>query len=275
MIEWRYYNRALFPKIAPHEEIDESIIEFNKIWKINWKEKPLLIKWTTNFDCSDKTEWWYCIKDTPFNLEELKAKRRYEITKAIKNFEIKIINPENYSEEIYIVLREALKGYPLKYRPKIIKDKVIRKINEWKEYSVFGAFNSDKKLCGYAIIDEKDKFIEFKVLKTIPIYERKGVNAGIIYYILEYYKEKLSEGIYICNGERNISYETNFPEYLEKYFKFRKAYCRLNLKYRKSIEIVLRILFPFRNLIKKLDRNILFHRVNSILYLEEIRRSFK
>lgn len=275
MIKWNYYNRALIPEIAPHEEIDEKNIKFKKIWKMNWKEKPLLIKWTTDFDCLYKTEWWYCIKDSPFNINDLKAKRRYEITKGIKNFKIEIINPENYFEDIFIILLKAYEGYPLKYRPKIIKEEIRKNIKKWSSYTVFGAFDFNQNLCGYAIVNRKINFIELKVLKTIPKYEKKGINAGIIYFILEYYKEALSKGIYICNGERNISHETNFPEYLEKYFMFRKAYCKLNLKYRKSLEIVLKIIFPFRKFIKKIDKNIFLHKVNSILVLEEIRRSFK
>ena len=36
---------------------------------------PLLIRWTTNFDCEEKTEWWYCIKDTPFDINSKNLKK--------------------------------------------------------------------------------------------------------------------------------------------------------------------------------------------------------
>ena len=50
-------------------------------------------------DCGYETNWWYVVKDTPFDLNSLKAKRRYEINKGIKNFEVIDIDPKNYSED--------------------------------------------------------------------------------------------------------------------------------------------------------------------------------
>lgn len=44
--------------------------------------KPYLARWTSSFDCGHETNWWYVIKDTPFDINELKKKRRYEIRKG-------------------------------------------------------------------------------------------------------------------------------------------------------------------------------------------------
>ena len=59
-------------------------------------------------------------------------------------------------------------------------------------------------------------------IKSIPEYERFKVNAAIIAANLEYFNQDLKEGIYIHGGERNISHQTNFQNYLEYLFDFKK-----------------------------------------------------
>lgn len=47
---------------------------------------PYFARWTDNFDCGYETEWWYCIKDEPFDISKINSKKRYEINKGKKNF---------------------------------------------------------------------------------------------------------------------------------------------------------------------------------------------
>ncbi len=82
--EWRYYHRAVIPRTPPHVVPDLRPIEEGSIWKIWGRGRPLLARWVTDFDCGYETNWWYVIKDTPFDIDALKAKRRYEITKGLK-----------------------------------------------------------------------------------------------------------------------------------------------------------------------------------------------
>lgn len=150
------------------------------------------------------------------------------------------------------------------------KEKFIKKVNSWKKFKIYGAFSKkDKKLSSYALLALNDSYINFHSLKSIPKYEKIGVNAAIINHILEEFNEKLSKNFYICDGERNILHETYFQSYLEKYFGFRKAYCKLNLKYRKIFSIVVTILYPFRKVLRKI---LILQKINSILYMEEIKR---
>lgn len=140
-LKWFYYNHALLPTTAPHEQVDETVIKQCKLWRKKWEGVPLLIRWTTNFDCPEKTEWWYCIKDTPFDISSLKSKKRYEINKGKKNFYVKEINPLDFKEEIYSIQLAAFESYPLEYRPKINKEKIWKIIEEdWINHKVYGAF---------------------------------------------------------------------------------------------------------------------------------------
>ena len=97
-------------------------------------------------------------------------------------------------------------------------------------------------------------------------------NFSQIAHVLEDLKARMDGTFYICDGERNVLHKTNFHDYLEKYFLFRRAYCRLHIQYRPIIKPFVNLLYPFRKLLKKADRISLIHKVNGVLFMEEIRR---
>ena len=155
----------------PHEKVD--------IKKINWSDYPgaWMARWTTDFDCNQETQFWYIIKDTPFSLDELKAKRRYEINKGNKNFYTKVINPIEYKEQLYHVYCESLKGYEGTPVP-IEEHDFYEKAQKWaniKEQVMFGCFRIDDDcLCGYADVYRRNPYLPISSLKTIPEMERGG-----------------------------------------------------------------------------------------------------
>lgn len=266
---WKYYNHAAIPTTAPHEEPNLKPIKDGSIWKL-WGGIPLFARWTTDWDCGYETNWWYVIKDTPFDIASLKAKRRYEITKGLRNFDIRMIAPVDYIEEIYQVTVAAYSGWPSKYRPKVEYEPFKKSIKGWQ--TVFCAFSHENILQGYAVVDEYDNFANFSMLRTNPSMEKFAVNAALVYGILEYYNHKLETGcFYICDGSRSIRHETLFQDYLEKYFGFRKAYCKLHINYRKYVRIMIKLLYPLRGLIR--GRTRLGSKIKGILKMEEFSRN--
>ena len=270
---WKYYNHAAVPTTSPHESPDIIPVENGSIWKIEGGT-PLLARWTEDFDCGCETNWWYVIKDTPFDISELKAKRRYEINKGIKNFDVVKIDPLKYKEELYAVQVDAFSAYPEKYRPNVDKSLFTESINEWDSLIIFGAFHRDLgEMCGYAMITPKgDGHMNFSVLKTKPAYEKDAVNAALVNGVLEYLNGFLENGGYLCDGTRSINHETAFQDYLEKYFSFRKAYCKLCIAYNPKIKWLMKLLFPFRRILLKLDGIGIFHLLNSVLLMDELSR---
>jgi len=79
--------------------------------------------------------------------------------------------------------------------------------------------------------------------------------------------------LYVSDGARSISHQTNIQDFLIEKFKFRKAYCKLNVIYKKDIEILVNTLYPFRELIYK-NKNNLFQKLSVLLKQEEIRKSY-
>lgn len=273
--DWRYYSGAVLSARPPHEVPCLDPIKTGLIWKMSNK-KPLFARWTTDYDCIEETNWWYIIKDEPFDISKLKAKRRYEITKGNKNFIVCKIIPTEYSSDLLEIQKAAFSQYPKKYRPILNEEKFYKELQEWNNYSVYGVFLKDsKKLVGYSLLLECDSYVNLAVVKLIPECEKLGGNAALLYTILTDYKIFLSNGGYICDGERNISHETAFADYLEKYFGFRKAYCKLHIVYNPKIKWAVQCLYPLRKILKKLDGIRFVHKINAILKMEEIIRGQK
>ena len=268
---WRYYNHAALPDTPPHMPVNMEPIKDGSIWSIH--EGCYLARWITDFDCLKETKWWYVIKDSPFDVNELKSKRRYEINKGKRNYCVKEIDATSYKKDIYQIQNAAYAEYPIKYRPTVDCERLYQEIDSWSQFKVFGAFSkTDNVLDGYALLKCNNECIDYYVHKVKPDVEKLGINAALVEFILESFNEEIKNGSYICDGARNISHETHFQDYLEKYFGFRKAYCVLHVKYTPLVTWAVKFLYPFRRLMFKLDGIRAVHKINGILQMEDIVR---
>lgn len=272
---WKYYNHAAIPALPPHNEANTSAIDDRSVFKVG--KGCLMARWTSAYDCGFETQWWYVIKDTPFDISNLKSKRRYEVNKGLKNFEVKIVDPTLHKEELAEVTCLSFTEYPESYR---LTTTVEEQRERWEvarnDEVVFAAFDrKTNELSGYAVMVRLPGCVKFDVQKTVPSKERLGVNAALVAAMLEHYAPELESGdIYIFDGERNINHETAFQDYLEKYFQFRKAYCKLHLRYTSLVGIAVAMLYPFRNALNRFSSIRLIHPICAVLRMENIRRSF-
>ena len=267
---WKYYNHAAIPTTAPHQSANMEPLNNGSVWLIG--DCVLLARWTSDWDCGYKTNWWYVIKDTPFDIRALKAKRRYEINKGNKNFIVRKINPIEHRHQLYEVTIAAYSSWPEKYRPSIDKESFFRNTEDWLRLDVFAGFSNEKgKLSGYALLKDYGSYVDFSTLRVDPECEKQAINAAMVAGILEQYKDRFNGQFYICDGARSIRHETAFQAYLEKYFDFRKAYCKLNIKYKTVFGILVNLLYPFRKFIKAESR--LGSNISGILQMEEINRN--
>lgn len=239
-----------------------------------WGGITLLARWTSDFDCGFETNWWYVIKNEPFDIMALKSKRRYEINKGNKNFEIRKIDSRSYVQELFDIRFKNLETYPEKYRVTVDTESWYREVEKFSDsYTLFGAFSRETgALCGYACVMVHGKCANLVEVKVFPECEKLAIHAAIVYGVLVEFEEFLENSGYICDGARNINHETKYQDYLEKYFGFHKAYCKLHIVYNPKIGWIVKILYPFRNLLKKLDNVKMLHLVNSVLTMEEFAR---
>ncbi len=277
MDSWKYNQKVMMPTCAPHEEADLSVFNDKKLWKKDkWKD-ALLAKYTSCYDCKEQTGWYYCIKDTPFDISKLKSKYRYEVKKGIENFEVKIINPADYVKDLYEVSVDSISQYDKAYRNVPTYENFVKYIPTWKKPTFIAIDNESGEVAGCLNMVEKGKVLLFNMLRVKRKFEGKFVNHALTYHMLEYYKQRLAsgEGYYIVDGEKNINHATAFQDFLCKKFQFRKANCKLNLVYRPKIKFVIKMLYPFRKLLKKLDKIKIIHKINGVLVMEEIVRKQK
>lgn len=274
---WRYYNHAAIPSIPPHANPDTRPIKDGTIWR-SGGGTPLLARWTSDFDCGYETNWWYVIKDTTFDLSSIKSGYRYKINKGVKNFDVRVIDPREYVENLYEVFVEAFESWPEKYRPKFTHadaERLAKNLSADPEMVCYGAFYRETdELCGFMQVPTHEIYAELQVQRVKPTYEKLQINAALVYGLLENNKDKLQKGnYYILDGARSISHETNFQDYLEKYFGFRKAYCKLHIAYNPRIKWAVKALFPIRKILHKFDEIGFIHQINSVLFMEELCRT--
>lgn len=212
----------------------------------------LVATWTDNFDCKHETEFWYCIKDDPFDPSRLNSKKRYYVTLGNRNFTTRVIDPNEYAEELYSVYTESFKGYQRKVVPDT-RDQFQKSIDMWNtpEWCLFGVFDNESgKLCGFSDVALRYPYLPFSSFKTLPEYERKSVNFALLTGICNYFEEDLKNGAYLCDGWRNSLHETQFQDFLGKYYGFRRAYCDLHIAYRWYLKPIIAMLFPVRKLFR-------------------------
>ncbi|MDG4515442.1 hypothetical protein [Streptococcus suis] len=267
---WKYYQNAMLPECKPHEEVDISVFDDKKLWQKQWK-KVLFAKYTSDWDCEEETGWYWCIKDDPFDMSDVKAKYRYEIRKGIENFDVKVINPSEYTDQLYDVTVDALRQYPKAYQNIPNKETFLKQIPTWK-VPTFAAFDKMGGIVGYINMVEREEVFYFSSLRVKKECEKHFVNHALVYGMLQYYNNKLANGCYIVDGERNINHVTSFQDFLCKKFNFRKANCRLNIIYRPGLKLFVNILYNFKGILQKADNLSVVHKINGVLKMEEICR---
>jgi hypothetical protein len=128
----------------------------------------------------------------------------------------------------------------------------------------------DDRLAGYCILAIEDNHVNISTLKFVP--ERlKGYSSyALIDKIIRNYVAE--QKMIMNNGSRSISHDTNIQDFLLK-FGFRRQYCSLNVVYSPVLKILVVLLFPLRNIFVKLPDFKSLHRIRSLLFQEQIRRS--
>lgn len=265
---WRYYNHAAVPTTAPHENANMNPIKDKSIWKIDGG-KPLLARWISEFDCGYETNWWYVIKDGPFEIEMLNPKARKHIRQATTKVNVKRIDMSYYAEELTRVHNNACKGYSL-FTGEFVTEEQFKSQDSTLE--CWGAFSiENSKLVGYMTCIRGHDYVETITAKYDPYYLKLRASDAIHYTILDYYLN-VECFSYVCSGSRTVNHISNAQEYKILNFGFRKAYCRLHMEYNPFVKWIIKGLFPFRRILYFIDTNKVIHQINAIMKMEEFSR---
>ena len=136
----------------------------------------------------------------------------------------------------------------------------------------YGAFELEtNSLIGFFICTRHQEYFEINMSKFNPEYMALRPSDALHEFVLNLWMNK-PEIKYISSGSRSLNHETNVQEYKINTFGFHKAYCKMHIQYRPCIYPIVKVLYRFRHLLKRLDGNKLIHAINTVLQMEEIAR---
>lgn len=220
-----------------------------------------------DWDCGRPTNFWELINDTPRRIEELPSKTRNQIRRCFRDCEIRRLeNSELVESDGYTVFAEAFKRYKDVSVNIARREDWERSILENDTSEFWGVFTrEDSRLIAFAINTVKDKSVGYNTLKAIPSMMNKHYPYfGLLFEMNRHYLEERRFN-YVSDGFRSVTEHSNIQPFLEKNFLFRKAYCRMNLQYALWLGLIVKLLYPFRNLIP-------IKKIRHILNFEEIAR---
>lgn len=113
-IIWQKYHGALIPKCKPHEEIYLNTNEEQELLK---KSNAYFLRYTSNWDTTQETEFWYIIKDIEENLEQYRGNKKNQIKKGLKSCIVKKVSNEEIATNGYEVYKKAFDNYKTDLRP--------------------------------------------------------------------------------------------------------------------------------------------------------------
>lgn len=225
-----------------------------------------MVRNTYNFDQKEESDFWYVVKDSFGGMDELSANVRNEIRRADKSFDFQQIKKEVIEQQGFNIVDKVYKSY-------VKQDRIMNKnvFNEllasWKkdENDFWGVFDKkNNEFVGFAVIQLYDNACFYSLVAVIPEYKHNTTYPyyGLFYKLNEYYLGE-KKFRYVTDGSRSMTEHSNIQQFLIQKLKFRKAYCKLKIHYKWWFGIVVKMLFPLRNVIPS-------NSVKAVLKMHEI-----
>ena len=216
-----------------------------------------MVRNTYDFDQTEKSNFWYIIKDSFGGLDELSSNVRRKIRKAKCNIDYKIIDEKTLRDVGYPIIKATFENYKVKDRDmnESIFNSYLDECCKYK-FDFWGIFNKDSnELIGFCAVHVWDNSCEYGLTAIWPDYLSNATYPyyGLYYTMSEYYLDNLHFE-YVSDSARSVTEHSNIQPFLEENFNFKKAYCKLKLTYKWWFGAIVRMLYPFRKLIP--NRNV-------------------
>lgn len=237
---WRYDG-------PPHEEPQLS----KKKRKALLKQGGLLVRNTYEFDKPEETKFWYIIKDDFGGFEELPSNERNEVRRAQKSLRFELVDPEIIKKEGWRILKATYDDYAISDRTmnETVFQQYLSHCFE-RHFDYWGVFDQDRMIGFCTVWIWSPDSCEYGLIGILPEYKHNNTYPyyGLFYRMNEYYL--VEKGFrYVADGARSITGHSRIQDDLVKNFRFRKAYCQLEITYQWWVRLAVKILYPFRKLI--------------------------
>lgn len=264
MNQYRFYKKSWIFL----EESKETLLSKEESCAL-LRKGGFIIRNVYDFDTEKETSFWFIIKDKLEDISELPFSSRRNIRISQRKYNFNIIDKEILLKVGHEILSSAQKSYKVKsgftneYDFRKMLDEYERdgNIEYWEVKD-----KSNGEIVGFSINRIKKDSCEYDTMSCKPeaLRNRTYPYYGLIYSMNNHYlgEKKLK---YVSDGSRTITEHSNIQDFLMHNFKFRKAYCKLKIYYKWWFGVVVKLLFPFRNVIP-------FRNVRAILKMEEYSR---
>lgn len=240
--EFRLYKNVWMLRENPHLSQEIKAEEAKKMLDGG----GLCVRNIYSWDMPEKKEFWYLVKDDYGGVEELPAKVRNQVRKALKTYEYRRVSGKEMLEKGYEVYKQSR----ARFGSSVSYEQFARRCENVKQDFWLGIHRETDKAECLAFNKPYADYCDYVSMgvnpdapkSTYPMY-------GLILEMNRYYLEELGLK-YVMDGARSITEHSNIQPFLEEKFKFRKAYCELQIFYNKRIGMVVKLLFPFRRWIK-------------------------
>ena len=267
MNKWRRYNGALIPLSPPHVQIDTTHIED----KIN-DTGVYFARWTSNFDCLEKTNFWFVVNDSPIQLENYSSNTRSKIRRGLRNCDVRIVDKATIVNQGYEVYKQAFNRYNTYLIAKDyneFRNEIVSLSEKWQFWGVF----FQGTMIAYSQNKIFDNCCDYSTIKFHPDYLSRYSSYALFYTMNQYYLND-NNFKYVNDGARSLSHETNIQEFLIQKFKFRKAYCVMHIMYNNKVSFFIKLVFPFRFIFSRFNFGF-FRKLNVLLTHESIARGYE
>ncbi len=256
-ISWKW-NRG------PHQEPRLSQKEGESLLK----EGGLFVRNTFDFDCGEPTAYWHVIKDSFKGIEEVPSKYRGRLRKSLESYDFQIVSKEFAVKNCYETHKAAAEHYRVKAVVPTL-EQFTNHINSLDDaYDIWVCMHKDGRVAGFAINHVIDGMCDYESMKYHPDYLKPvSPSYGLIYTMNEYYLESLKLK-YVDDGARSITEHSDIQQFLIDKFRFRKAFCHVQMFYKWWFKLAVLLLYPFRKFIKILP-------IKAVLNMEDIARHSK
>ncbi len=263
---WRKYHGALIPWKPPHLDIGLSRNEIKQEVKNN---NAFFARWTTNFDSKKQSVFWYIINDKKCDLKDYSVNTRSKIKRGLKKLTVKKISKKELLKSGYSVYKNALERYDVvlqKLNQNEFKKEIESLGEQWDFWGVY--CSKSQNLVAYSLNRIVDDYCDYSTIKFDPMY-LKYYSSYVLYYSMNKHYLNDSNFKYVNNGTRSISHQTNIHDFLIDKFKFRKAYCKMEIEYAPFFKMLINAFSLFGYVFSLIPLNI-FRKLHVVLFQESI-----
>lgn len=211
-----------------------------------------LVRQIYDFDCEEETSFWFIIKDKFGGFEELSSKMRNQVRKSLKTYSIRRVDSNEMLRVGYPIYTSAITQYRVKaslaseetWRNGIVKNRNNKNYEYWIAYHT-----GTRQAVAYAKNLLVQDTVQYHEMKCDPAFMHNSTYPyyGLIFEMTKYYLEDMGLK-YVCDGSRSITEHSNIQGFLVDKLAFRKAYCKLDITYKPWFGLIVRMLYPFRNI---------------------------